>query len=317
MKNILVTGSLAFDHIMDFPQTFEENILPEKLRTLSVSFLAHNFSRNFGGVAGNIAYNLALLKSKPIIFSSAGGQDFMVYKKHLKNTGVNINLVNELKAEFTANMFMITDKNNCQICGFFPGAMSKDVNLRLSKVIKKRRIDLIVISPTMPEAMDNFVKEAKKLKIPYLYDPAQQIPRIEPKDLVEGINGAKILIGNDYELALISKKTGISKKELLNRAEILITTLGEKGSLIEKGNEKSEVGIVNVKNVVDPTGAGDSYIAGFLSGYVKNYPLNICGQIGSTASSFAIEQYGTQKHSFTIEEFKNRYKQTFKDNTVL
>lgn len=311
MKNVVVTGSLAFDHIMDFPQSFEENILPEKLKTLSVSFLVSKFDKNFGGVAGNIAYNLGLLNYKTIILSSAGQKDFSPYKKHLQKIGADINFINVLRNDFTANMFVITDKNNCQIAAFNPGAMSKDAQLKLKPISEKTSIDFLVISPTAPKAMNNFVHQAKKLKIPYLYDPAQQIPRIEKEELKNAINNAEILIGNDYEIALILKKTDFSKKQILEKVKIVITTLGEKGSLIETKETKLKVGIVKPQKIVDPTGAGDAYIAGFLAGYVKDSPLHVCGQIGATAATYVIEYYGTQKHNFTIAEFKKRYKLAF------
>lgn len=305
-KKIAVTGSLAFDYIMDFPQSFEENILPDKLKTLSVSFLAHNFSKNFGGTAGNIAYNLALLGQHPTIVASSGENDFAPYKKHLNSAGADTSHINEVENEFSANMFLITDKNNCQIAGFYPGAMSKDVELSIEK-----DIDFVVVSPTMPDAMDKFVRQAKEFGIPYLYDPAQQIPRITKEQLMNGVDGAEILIGNDYELTLIEKKTGLGKKEILTRSKIVITTLGQKGSLIEKGSKQYMVGTVWPNKIIDPTGAGDAYIAGFLTGYLNNVTLKTCGQIGATAATYAIEQYGTQNHTFTIDELKNRYLQAF------
>lgn len=312
MKKVVVTGSLAFDYIMDFPQSFEENILPDKLKTLSVSFLVNNFSKNFGGVAGNIAYNMSLLGQKPLVLASAGEEDFEQYNKHLKKTGAQTNSINLVKKEFSANMFLITDKNNCQIAGFYPGAMSKDETLSLRKL----KPDFVIVAPTVPLAMDNFVKESKKLKIPYLYDPAQQIPRIEALQLIEGIEGADILIGNDYELALIMKKTGFTKKQILQKVNILITTLGEKGSTIETKKETVKVGIVKISKVVDPTGAGDGYIAGFTTGYIKNLDLKICGQMGAATASYAIEKYGTQNHKFTDEQFKKRYKDNFNGELI-
>lgn len=201
--NIIVTGSLAYDYIMDFPGSYEENILPDKIKTLSVSFLAQNFSRNFGGVSGNIAYNLALLETKSTILASAGKNDFARYEQHLKNSGIDNSYITTVPNEFCANMFMITDRNNCQIAGFYPGAMNYDAKLSLSSIID---IDFVIIAPTVPEAMSNFVMEAKSLQVPYLYDPAQQIPRIETNDLRDGVDGAEILIGNDYEIALVMKK---------------------------------------------------------------------------------------------------------------
>lgn len=306
-KNILVTGSLAFDYIMDFQETFEENILPDKLKTLSVSFLAQNFSKNNGGVAGNIAYNLGLLKLNPIILAS-WGNDSDGYKKHLEKARVNTKHINKVE-DFTANMFMITDKNNCQIAGFYPGAMVKDEELNIGRI--KKKLDLIIISPTVPKAMDNFVNQAKKLKIPYIYDPAQQIPRISPLELKNGIEGAEILIGNDYELALIVKKTGFSKKEILKKVKILITTLGEKGSIIETDSEQIEVGITKPEKIADPTGAGDAYIGGFLYGYINSLDLIQCGQMGAVLSSFAVENYGTQNHKPSFDMAEERFEQSF------
>ena len=309
MEHIVVTGSLAFDYIMDFPQTFEENILPDKLKTLSVSFLAQNFSKNFGGVAGNISYNLGLLHTPSILLASAGAKDFGQYRTHLRKVGVDVAKANIVKNEFSANMFMITDKKNCQIAGFYPGAMAQDATLSLDTI---KNIDFLVVSPTVPQAMDAFVKEGMKRNIPFLYDPAQQIPRLSKKQLIDGVSNAAVLIGNDYELALIAKKTGLTKKDFLAHNRIVITTLGEKGSIVERGGEKIQVGIAKPKTIVDPTGAGDAYIGGFIKGFMENQPLRTCGQMGATLASFAIETYGTQKHAPSYKAFQSRYKQAFK-----
>lgn len=266
MKKIAVTGSLAFDHIMDFPATYEENIMPDKLKTLSLSFLVDNFNKNFGGVGGNITYNLRLLKQEVCLLGSAGKKDFHQYKKHLKKSGVDISLINFIEDEFTANMFILTDKNNM---------------------------------------------------IPYLYDPAQNIPFINEEDLKNGLDGSEILIGNDYEMALIEKKTNFSKKQILKKVKILITTLGGKGSLIETSGKKIHIGIVNPNKIVDPTGAGDAYIAGFLSGYINNLSLRTCGRMGATLATYAIENYGTQKHKFTLRQFKGHFKKAFGKNLPL
>lgn len=308
MKNVLVTGSLAYDYIMDYPETFEENILPHKLKTLSVSFLVNNFSKNFGGVAGNISYNLSLLGFHPMILASSGEKDFDLYRLHLLENGVNINYVNVVN-DFTANMFLMTDKNNCQIAGFYPGAMTQDEMLSLQTI--NEPINLVVISPTMPKAMERFVQEAKRRKLPYLYGPAQQIPRLSKSQLLDGVMGAEILICNDYELALIFKKTGLSKSHILKNSKVVVTTLGDRGSLIETKDKSYKVGVVKPKKIVDPTGAGDGFIAGFLAGYLNKVSLDKCGGIGATLATYAIENYGTQKHSFTIEELKKRYKNSF------
>lgn len=313
IKKILITGSLAFDYIMDFPQTFEENIIPEKLKTLSVSFLVHKFSKNFGGVAGNIAYNIALFGLKPSIISIVGKKDFAPYAKHLRKISVDISSVKQMDNEFTANAFIITDKNNCQITGFYPG---ESRNEQLS-ITNSQSLDFIVIAPDTPVNMDNFVNQAKNLDVPYLYDPAQQIPRLTINQLKNGIEGAEIIIGNDYEIALVTKKTGITKKQMLQKKKIVVTTLGAKGSLIETINNKYFVGIIKLKSVVDPTGAGDAYIAGLIAGYLKCYSLLVCGQIGATAASYAIEHYGTQNHKFSLSDFKKRYQKAFKKSVDL
>lgn len=310
MKKIAVTGSLAFDYIMDFPESFEENIMPEKLKTLSVSFLAKNFTKNFGGVAGNIAYTLSLLKQNPIIVASGGGNDFDPYTAHLRENNVDDSSIHIVMNEFTANMFMITDKNNCQIAGFYPGAMANDQNVKLSSI----QADFAVIAPTVPEAMDNFITEAQKLQIPYLFNPAQQIPRLSSDSLKKGIEKATILIGNDYEISLIQKKTGLTIDAIRKKVDILVTTLGEKGSHIEQNGKKITVGIAKPKQIVDPTGAGDAYIGGFLAGYLGELPLKECGEMGATAASFAIENYGTQRHSFSRSEFDARHNKAFSPN---
>lgn len=312
MKNVVVTGSLAFDYIMDFPGKFEEHILPHKIKALSVSFLVNNLNKNFGGVSGNIAYNLALLGQKTTILASAGSKDFAGYKSHLEKTGVDVSKINEVNDEYSATAYIMTDKTNSQITGFYMGAMSSDDILSLPS-----DSSFVVVAPTNPLAMEKFVKEAKKYNIPYLFDPAQQIPALQGETLHEGVDGAEIVIGNDYEIALIQKRTGLSKKELLNKAKTVVTTLGEKGSLIETKKQQIKVGIVKPKAIVDPTGAGDAYIAGFIAGYTRQLSLQICGQLGATAAVYAIENYGTQNHTFTREEFNDRYKKTFREMIAL
>ena len=307
MKNIVVTGSLAFDYIMDFPGSYGEHILPDKIKTLSVSFLVQNLNKNFGGTAGNIAYSLALLDQPPTILASAGKKDFDEYLSHLKTISINTDRLNIVDNEFTATAYIMTDKNNCQIAGFYPGAMTHDEKLHLEKIDTQ----FVVAAPTIPQAMINFIATAKKKNIPFLFDPAQALPRLTKDHLLYGVDGAEIVIGNDYEIALILEKTGLSKKEILNKTKILITTLGPEGSVIEAKNQRMTVGIVKPTKIVDPTGAGDAYIAGFIAGYTRQLPLQICGQLGATAAVYAIEQYGTQNHRFTMEEFNDRYKRSF------
>lgn len=308
MKSVIITGSLAFDYIMDYPHTFEADILPEKLKALSVSFQVQNLNKNFGGVAGNIAYNLSLLGQASAIVASAGAYDFSEYQKHLQGAGIKTDSISLVKKEFTANAFIITDKNNCQITGFYPGALSHDKFLSFPSY---QNIDFVIIGPTETDAMVGFVKEAQKRHLPYLYYPVQHIPQLTGEQLTEAIFGAEILIGNDYEIALIMKKTKLSKKELLAKTKILVTTLGAKGSFVETKKEAIAISIAKPKAIVDPTGAGDAYIAGFVNGYLNSLSLLTCGQMGATVAAFAIENYGTQNHKFSAFDFQKRYQQTF------
>lgn len=296
MRRIIVTGSMGFDSIMDFPGTFEEHIKPKYLKILSVSFLAQRLNKNFGGVAGNIAYNFGLLGVRASIFASVGNDFEGEYESHLRKVGVDTSLIRRVRHDHTGSFFVITDKNNCQISSFYPGAMFQDEKLKLRKVVKKKEHVFVVVAPTMPKAMVNFVRECKQLEVPFLYDPAQQIPRLTNEELREGIDGAEILIGNDYEISMISRRTGWRKKDLLKRVRVLVTTLGSLGSLVETSKERYEIGILKPRRVLDPTGAGDAYIAGFLHGYLQRLPFQKCGQIGARIATCAVEEYGTQQH---------------------
>lgn len=309
MKQIVVTGSLAFDYIMDFPGSYEEHILPDKIKTLSVSFLVQNLNKNFGGTAGNIAYTLVKLKSPAAVLGSVGKNDSDAYISHFNKLGINTRHLQIIDNEYTATAYIMTDKNNCQITGFYQGAMKKDVLLSLDDV--KKNIGFAVISPTEVVAMEQFIKHAKKRKIPYLFSPGQRISALSKNQLIAGIADTEILIGNDYEIYLILEKAGMTKNQLRKTTKIVITTLGEKGSLIESSDQRISVGVAKPAKVVDPTGAGDAYIAGFIAGYTRQLHLQICGQLGAVAATYAIEQYGTQNHTFTMKEFNDRYKESF------
>jgi adenosine kinase len=305
---IAVCGSLAFDYIMNFPGYFRDHILPEKIHILNLSFKTEKLNKNFGGSAGNIAYNLALLKSKPLILASAG-KDFASYRKFLKSHGIETKYIRIYKNKFSSNYFGIVDQTDNQLGGFYAGAMTKDIKLSLRQV--KEKIDFAVIAATEPLAMANFTLECKKYRVPYLFDPGKALPRMTKTQLLRGIIGAEILIANDYEVTLILKKSGLSKKQLLNKTKILITTLAEKGSLIETKKELIKVKAARIRRVVDPIGAGDAYQAGFVFGYHKNYNLKTAGQLGSVCAAYTVEEYGTTTHKFTKKEFCDRYKRNF------
>lgn len=301
---ITVTGSLAFDTIMDFPGNFSEHIMPDKIHQINLSFLVNTLKKLNGGTAGNIAYNLALLK-QPVSILGAAGNDFTEYGQFLKNSGVDISKIKIIPDEGTSSAFIMTDLSDNQISAFYPGAMNKNATLTIPNS------DLVVISPNDPQAMVNFAKQCQDLNIPYMLDPGMQLPRLEAKDLKEMLKGAAILIGNDYEISLLCDKLQVTSDKLLETVKILITTLGEKGSIIRNADEVIEVAAGKPKEVVDPTGAGDAYRAGFLAGWMQKKDLKTCGQMGSIASCYAVENYGTTSHKFTLEEFEQRYKENY------
>lgn len=311
MKKVLITSSLLYDYIMDYPGSFADHIIPEKMKTLSVTFPVGNLSRNFGGNGGNFAYTLSLLGIGSSVITSVGGNDFGPYKEHLEKHNIDTSLVNVVAHEHSAQCFIMSDKLHCQITGVYFGPMREDKNLSLTTVPNIDSYDFLIISTSTAESITKFSKEARKMQRAYLYAPGQEIGRLTGEALLVGIDGARILVVNDYELALVLKKTNITKEELMGKVEILITTLGRKGSLIETHNETIKIGTAPSDTIVDPTGAGDAYIAGFIAGYIRNAPLKVCGQMGALTAIYDIEHYGTQKHVFTQEAFKKRYQEAF------
>jgi len=308
MRSVVVTGSVAYDYIMAMPGRFKDHIMPDKLHILNVSFLMDKLRQEMGGTGGNQAYGLALL-NVPVSLVAAAGKDFSKGKKHLKKAGVDISGLKELKGELTARAFVMTDKDSNQIWGFYQGVMKKAIRLGLSEYYKQK--PMVVITPNQPEAMIKYVKECIKQELDYLFDPAFYIPSIAKKDLIKGIKGAKIVIGNDYEVELMLRKTRLGKREILTADRILITTLGSKGSLIEKGKERLKIPVAKPKNTSDPTGAGDAYRAGFIAGYLRDLPLSVCGRMGAVSAAYTVEKYGTQTHKFGLKEFAKRYKSNF------
>src|SRR3989344_466991 len=308
---ILVTGSLAFDHIMDVPGNFSDHIMPDKIHQINLSFLVNTLQKQKGGTAGNIAYSLALLKS-PVSILGTAGSDFVEYGKFLQDAGVDISKIKIIENESTSSAFIMTDLKDNQITAFYPGAMGQNSQLSLAGTS-----ELVVISPNDPQAMIKFAKEAKQLKLDYMLDPGMQLPTLNLEDLKDMINGATILIGNDYEISLLKEKTRLNENQLLQQVKILITTLGENGSTIQSGLETIQIASAKARKVVDPTGAGDAYRAGFIAGYTKGFDLKVCGQMGSTAACYSVEKYGTTNHAFTITEFKDRYKKNFGEELQL
>lgn len=315
---IVVTGSLAYDYIMDFPGYFKDHVLPDKVHMLSVSFLVDSMRRMRGGVAGNIAYNLALLGERPLLIGTAG-QDFSEYRNTLEHNGVDTSGVAILEEDFTASCFINTDLANNQIVAFYPGAMGYD-HERSFLDLGLGPDDLVLISPTSPEAMERFAVECQQLGVPYVFDPGKQSPRLEARHIEVGLAGAKVLIGNDYEFGMMAKKLGISEDELIASAPLTVMTRGAEGSRVysqPKGatnghrGEPIEIPVAPVNEVRDPTGAGDAFLAGFVFGLARGLPLEVAGRIAALSSAYAIELRGCQEHSYTRAAFAERYQKAF------
>ncbi len=307
---IVVTGSLAFDYIMDFPGYFKDHMLMEKAHMLSVSFLVDSMRKMRGGVAGNIAYNLALLGERPLLVGTAG-HDFGEYRARLERDGVDTSGVIEIEHEFTSSCFINTDKANNQIVAFYAGAMSHDHRFSLSERGLDQR-DLVLISPTSPEAIERFARECQQRGIPYIFDPGKQTPRLEAQHLRMGLEGARVLVGNDYEFGMMAKKLAISEAELIASVPLTVVTRGAEGSLIySSGRLAAEIPTAAVREVTDPTGAGDAYLAGLAFGIARDLPLEVTGRVAALAAAYAIEQRGCQEHSYSRHEFAERYRAAF------
>lgn len=301
--DIIVSGSLAYDRIMDFPGLFKDHILPEKIHVLNVCFQVDGVKERFGGTAGNIAYALTLMGEKPKI-SAAIGQDYHRYFAWLNQNGISTEKIKIIGDEFTASAYITTDQSDNQITGFSPGAMKFSSSLNFDGL--NARETLMIISPGNLEDMRNYPRLCKERGIEYIFDPGQSLPMLDGKDLIQALEGCRIMISNDYELDLIMKKTGLDKQGLLTRAGAVIATLGEQGSSVWTRNEEVAIPPVKPAKVEDPTGAGDSYRGGLIRGLLMGKDLAECARMGSVCASFAVECYGTQEYKFRAEEFSAR-----------
>ena len=312
---IALTGSIAYDYLMTFPGNFQEHLLADKLESISLSFLVDRMIKRRGGVGPNIGYTMALLGGDPVLFSTVG-EDFEEYRTWLEMKGVDTTGVQVIEGDFTASFFATTDKDNCQISSFYPGAMSQAAQVKLADW-DGDPLDLVVISPTDPVAMNDYIVEAERLNLPYVYDPSQQTVRLSGEELRKGVEGAYALFVNYYEFCLIEKHTGLSLADIQNLVEILVITKGDDGSLIYAGGEEIVIPVVPPDTIVDPTGVGDAYRGGFLTGLSYELELELCGQIGALAASYCLETDGPQSHSYTADEFVNRFRQNFDDQGKL
>lgn len=310
---LVICGSVALDRIMSFTGRYRDLIKPDNINILSVSPLLDSLKNTPGGIGANIAYSLAILGEKPVLLCSVG-QDATEYIKSLESVGVDASHahVSELP---TASFNVITDSDGSQVGGFYPGAMGDSEWISFEPFAGQDI--LAMISAHNPKAMNRQVSECQKLGIRLVYDPGQQVtaPSV---DLQAGIDTAEIVFVNEYELGVLCDTIGTSPEELRTKVPILITTKGKNGSLIEgyKVPEPIHITIAAPLKVTDPTGAGDAYRAGFLYGYLRNWDLIECGQLGSVTASFIVEEQGTQRN-YSLRAIKDRYRQTFNTEVTL
>ncbi len=311
---IILTGSVAVDYLMSFPGYFREHILPDKLDTISLSFLVDSMTVQRGGVAPNIAYTLALLGEHPSVMATVG-QDFEEYRHWLESKGIDTSLVKTIPGVFTASFFANTDRSNSQIASFYPGAMAYASQLSFHDLPQKP--DLVVISPNDPAAMSQYVDECRQLGIPYFYDPSQQIVRLDAAALRRGIEGARALFVNEYEFSLVEKITGMKREDVLKSVEFLVVTLGEKGAMIATAEKEVVIPAFPTQTIQDPTGVGDAFRGGFLVGYSHGWDLEMCGKMGSLAATYCLENVGPQGHQYSLAEFVARFRTFFDDQGIL
>ena len=307
--SIYVSGSLAFDRIMLMPGKFVDHILPEKLHILSVSFLIDRIVEKRGGTAGNIAYTMHLLGLKATILSAVG-RDFQAYASELSRWGLTLEGIREIEEELTAGAYIITDNGGNQINGFCPAAMNFTCGFAFPAALGPQ--DIAVVGAGNIQDMYELPLRYKEAQVPYIFDPGQQIPALPRETLLSSITGARLLICNDYEIELICDALNCDKDYLMKLTDAVITTLGEQGCLIEEnGFEPVHIPAVPVAKAVEPTGCGDAFRAGLALGLTQGQDLPTAARLGATAASFCVEHFGTQEHSYTMEEFLKRHRAAF------
>jgi adenosine kinase len=305
---IFVSGSLAYDRIMDFPGKFADHILPDKIHVLNVCFTVNSLNEKFGGTAGNISYSLALLGERPLILATAG-KDFERYETWLLKHHISLEGIRRIPEELTAGGYITTDQADNQITGFNPGSMKYPSLFKFDGVNPQEA--LAIVAPGNLEDMLTYSRACRAKKIPYIFDPGQSITAFLGDQLMEMLTGSRLFISNDYELEMIVRATGFEKARLLQRTAAIITTLGENGSLLCTGDEEVKIPAVRASQVLDPTGAGDAYRAGLIKGLVTGRTLQDATRMGAVCASYAVECHGTQDHHFSQEEFWVRYHANF------
>ena len=309
---IVVTGSIAYDYLMTFPGRFLDVVVPDKMHRLSVSFQVDAMRRVRGGCAPNIAYTLMLLGADAAIMATAG-PDAADYRDWLGNEGVDVSALRLYDDVFTASFFCATDLDQNQIATFYGGAMARAKDLSF-RAFDAGSVALAVIAPNDPAAMSGHAAECRALGIPFVYDPSQQVARLEGDEIAACLEGAAIFIGNEYEFGIVEKKTGLSEQALLGRAPVVIMTRGSDGSTItlREGSRAITIPPAMVRDTeLDPTGVGDAYRGGLLAARLAGLPWETAGRVGSIAAVYALETIGPQPARYSLAEFKQRFVENY------
>ncbi len=314
---IVITGSIATDHLMTFPGRFADSIVLDKLDKISLSFLVDELEIRRGGVAANIAFGMGVLGENPILVGAVG-PDFADYRSWLTRHGVDTESVHVSEVRHTARFVCTTDEHANQIATFYAGAMQEARDIELGPVVERvGNVDLVLIGANDPEAMMRHTEECRYRRIPFAADPSQQLARMHGDEIRLLVDGAAYLFTNEYEAALTEQKTGWSSDEILDRVGTRVTTLGPNGVRIERrGEAMIQVPTPKETHKADPTGVGDAFRAGFLAGLAWGLPLQRCAQVGSLLATHVIESIGTQEYELARRSFLLRIREAYGDQAA-
>jgi len=307
MKKILVTGSIAYDTIMVFPDRFRNHLLADQLHILNVCFLTPEMRREYGGTAGNIAYNLKLLGEDPLVMATVG-DDIQPYRARFEGLGIATRLFKAVPGQFTAQAFITTDLDDNQITAFHPGAMNHS---HLNRVTRDLGAALAIVSPDGKEGMLQHARECAAAGVSFMFDPGQGLPMFSRPELDEFLRLADFVAVNDYEGKMLEEKTGRKLEALAREVKALVCTLGAKGSVILAGGERHEIPSVEADAVVDPTGCGDAYRAALLYGIAHGWDWPSTGRLGAVLGALKIAQRGAQNHSADRGAIEGRFRKAF------
>jgi len=303
----LICGSMAFDTIMVFQDQFKNHILPEQVHILNVSFLVPEMRRNFGGCAGNIAFNLGMLQGDGLPMATVG-TDFAPYAAWMDEYGIRRDALREIPQAYTAQAYITTDQDDNQITAFHPGAMNFAHEMHVSDV---EGVTLGMVSPDGRQGMIEHARQFAEAGVPFIFDPGQGMPMFDGDDLNRFAAQATWLAFNDYEAKLMQERTGKSPEQLAREVEAVIVTRGSEGSTIYAGGAAIDIPLAPAQQLVDPTGCGDAYRGGLLYGLQNGLDWDVTGRIASLMGSIKIEHAGTQNHAMSRADFDARFKETF------